>query len=280
MLVTGGTDRARSGAGPGGPGHPRRCRESSRRPAGPNTRKGELSRAVATNGGHRCAGSVSRCWAGFAGPHRPPTQRSGPAQGTGAKLCGHPWPLWALTCLQVRERGEEAPGKVSSVLLGCVLGGVCGQELQLGWSRAASCGHRRVCSQAPAGGGAGGESWGAGGGPTPSTSASRESRFSSVEVWGPPPGGNATSIQAGGVYPSGQHRGPSVTLAWKLSEKTRRMAGIGGQPRPQQGSDHLGEAAPARDPGTRGCSAVNSGLLGFPRKPGPERLVFLWGPRL
>lgn len=156
MLVTGGTDRARSGAGPGGPGHPRRCRESSRRPAGPNTRKGELSRAVATNGGHRCAGSVSRCWAGFAGPHRPPTQRSGPAQGTGAKLCGHPWPLWALTCLQVRERGEEAPGKVSSVLLGCVLGGVCGQELQLGWSRAASCGHRRVCSQAPAGGGAGG----------------------------------------------------------------------------------------------------------------------------
>lgn len=156
VLVTGGTDRARSGAGPGGPGHPRRCRESSRRPAGPNTKKGELSRAVATNGGHRCAGSVNRCWAGFAGPHRPPTQRSGPAQGTGAKLCGHPWPLWALTCLQVRERGEEAPGKVSSVLLGCMLGGVCGQELQLGWSRAASCGHRRVCSQAPAGGGVGG----------------------------------------------------------------------------------------------------------------------------
>lgn len=68
-----------------------------------------------------------------------------------------------------------------------------------------------------------------------------------------------------------------MTLAWKLSEKTRRMAGIGGQPRPQQGSDHLGEAAPARDPGTRGCSAVNSGLLGFPRKPGPERLVFFLG---
>lgn len=129
----------------------------------------------------------------------------------------------------------------------------------------------------PGGGWGGGESWGAGGGPTPSTSASRGSRFSSVEVWGPPPGGNATSIQAGGVYPSGQHRGPSVTLAWKLSEKTRRMAGIGGQPRPQQGSDHLGEAAPARDPGTRGCSAVNSGLLGFPRKPGPERLVFFLG---
>ena len=104
---------------------------------------------------------------------------------------------------------------------------------------------------------------------------------SSVEVWGPPPGGNPTSIQAGGVYPRGQHRGPSVTLAWKLGEKkTKRMAGFGGQLWPQQSSDHLEEMALNRDPGTRGCSAVNSGLPGFPRKPGPERLVFLWGPRL
>lgn len=72
-----------------------------------------------------------------------------------------------------------------------------------------------------------------------------------------------------------------MTLAWKLGEKkTRRMAGIGGQLWPQQSSDHLGQMAPNRDPGTRGCSAVNSGLLGFPRKPGPECLVFLWGPRL
>ena len=56
------------------------------------------------------------------------------------------------------------------------------------------------------------------------------------------------------------------------------MYGGGVQPRPQQVSDHLGEAAPTRDPGTRGCSDVNSGLLGFPRKPGPEQLVVLWGP--
>lgn len=161
---------------------------------------------------------------------------------------------------------------------------------------AASCRHRQVCGQALAGagargscgadtvaglGGCRGESWGAAGGPTPLTSDSHEARFSSVEVWGPPPGGNPTSIQAGGVYPSGQHRGPSVTLAWKLGEKkTKRMAGIGGQLWPQQSSDHLEEMALNRDPGTRGCSAVNSGLLGFPRKPGPERLVFLWGPRL
>ena len=74
-----------------------------------------------------------------------------------------------------------------------------------------------------------GGSWGAAGGPTPATFASWEARFSSAEVWGPPPGGNPTSIQAGGVHPSGQHRGPSVTLAWKISEKkTRRTVGVWG----------------------------------------------------
>lgn len=185
--------------------------------------------------------------------------------------------------------GEEPPGKVSSVLSGCVLGGVCGRSCSWAGAGRPPAGTGGVWP-GPGGGGSWGAdsgrtrqlqggSWGAGGGPTPATSVSREARFPSVEVWGPPPGGNPTSIQAGGVYPSGQHRGPSVTLAWKISEKkTRRTAGIGGQLRPQQGSDHLGEAAPTRDPGMRGCSVVNSGLLGFPRKPGPEHLVFLWGP--
>ena len=115
-----------------------------------------------------------------------------------------------------------------------------------------------------------GGSWGAAGGPTPATFASREARFSSVEVWGPPPGGNPTSIQAGGVYPSDQHRGPSETLAWKISEKkTRRTVGmgVGVQPRPQQVSDHLGEGPP---PGTQGRGVALQSTQGCLASPGSQ----------
>lgn len=82
------------------------------------------------------------------------------------------------------------------------------------------------------------------------------------------PGGNPTSIQAGrGASPSGQHRGPSATVAWKTSEKNGRAVGISEaeaccgsrgplnryQPQPQEGGDSLGEVSSPRDPVTH-CS--------------------------
>lgn len=82
--------------------------------------------------------------------------------------------------------------------------------------------------------------------------------------------GNPTSIQAGGCT-SGQHRGPSVTLAWKLAKKTRRMA-ASGQLWPQQSSDYLGQMALNRDPGTQGLLLQSTQGCWLPQEARPRVL--------
>lgn len=156
MLVAGGRNWARSGAGQARSWSPKAVQGEFQAASWAKYKERGAQQSYCDKWGSQMCRICEQVlgWVRRTHPTRPPRDPAQPRER--AEVVGPPRPLWALTCLQEgRERGKEPPGKVNSVLLGCVLRGVCRQELQLGWSRAASCGHRQVCGQAPAGAGAG-----------------------------------------------------------------------------------------------------------------------------
>lgn len=219
--------------------------------------------------------------------------------------------LWS-TCLRREAEVVEPAGKVISVLVLRVLEalqGVCAsaglEPVSPGWrkkgvaeAKPGCCGGGR-CDADTAWAGLSGccrgwREWGAEGGPTQGlgsessllptafpTNCSLEACSSSMGVWAPPPGGNPTSIQAGGIRQQpAQWHWPGRLVQRKTKEGwasvgLRHAAGAGSA-QPWGASLSLGWAASPRDPVARAARHSAQALRGFPSKPGPESLVFLW----